>query len=983
MNNDFHNKWSAYLSLQRQLYILPVYFASCSYGWAANTDTIIANGTERILENLTLENGTNGAFIIQAKNSADLTATNVELNSSGSRGGGAWIDNSKFTAQDLQINVSGNLGSGLYLANDSVAKIDSVTIAGQGSALGLVLDGRWSVPNGLATADVIDGSIATESGDAVRVSSGELTLKNVLASTQGNSSYAINANSNAKIAVEGGRYSTQGVYSDAIWVVSSDSSVTVDNATITTQGDRSTAVNAQRGTASITNSTVETQGEGAYGLYTENQIQGDGLIIATSGSSGVGMFTALGGQGVLTNSTVATYGELAPGLLVYPGSKITANNVDITTAGNDSFGLWSRAGALDISNSRISTSAEGASGLFVNGYSSTSSLKNDVSLDNVTLSADKAQAIQVDTTDLSLEVKNSVLTGGNGQLMTVSNFEDTLDPANNLYSNVTFSAVNSMLNGDIFVSDPANAVEVSLASDSVLTGAVTHATFLALDDTSRWNMTNSSIVGELTNNGTITFSDASKFDTLTVTGNYAGDGGLLVMNSVLGDDSSPTNKLIVGGDVLEGTTRVSINNLGGHGAQSIEGIEIVDVRGTSIGSFVKSGRIVAGAYDYDLVRKGENWYLTSQARVTPVDPEPEPNPTPNPNPNPTPEPAPQPDLTPDPAPELKTPDTVRPEGGSYTANLAAGNTLFMMTLHDRLGEPQFSDALQNQSEVTSLWLRQVGGHNVWRDGSGQLKTQSNRYVTQIGGDVARWSRDGADRWHVGFMTGYANSRSTTESRVNGYRSKGSVKGYSVGGYATWYANEESHTGAWLDSWLQYGWFNNEVSGEKLAAETYKSHGFTASLEGGYTWKTGQFWGSHGTLNEWFVQPQAQTVWMGVRADDHQEANGTRVQGEGDGNWMTRLGIKTWINSHHARDNGKQRELQPYIALNWLHNTRNFTTKMDDARVSQNGATNLAEVKVGLEGKINPRMNVWGNVGVQIGDAGYNDTAALVGMKYNF
>ncbi|WP_250650994.1 autotransporter outer membrane beta-barrel domain-containing protein [Pantoea alhagi] len=812
MNKDLHNKRHLYLSLHRQLYILPVYLVSCSYVWAVNTDTIIANGTVRTIENITLGNDTNGTFIIQAKNGADLTATNVELNSSGIYGGGAWIDNSKLTAQGLQMNVIGHRGAGLYLANSSVAAIDNMTINGQGSADGLVLDGSWSGMGSLAKADVTDGTITIDSGQAIRVSAGELTLKNVSASTQGNSSYAVNVNSNAKVVIEGGNYSTQGAFSDAVWVASSDSSVTVGNATITTQGDRSIAVNAQRGRASVTNSTLETQGENAYGLYTESQIQGDGLAVTTSGTGGAGMFTATGGQGRLNNSTIATYGRLAPGLLVYPGSKITANNVEVNTAGSESFGVWSHAGTLNISNSLISTSGYRASGLFVNGYSS--SLKNDVSLDNVTLRADQAQAIQVDTTNLLLEVKHSILTGGDGQLMTVSNYEDALDPANNLYSDVTFNAVNSTLNGDISVSDPGNAVAVSLTSGSVLTGAVTHTTSLVLDDSSRWNMSNSSSVGQLINNGTITFSDANKFDTLTVTGNYAGDGGLLVMNSVLGDDGSPSNKLIVGGDVLQGTTRISINNLGGDGAKTIEGIEIVDVGGTSIGNFVKSGRIVAGAYDYDLVRKGESWYLTSQ--LTPVDPTP--------------------------TPDSEPPAAVRPEGGSYIANLAAGNALFMMTLHDRLGEPQFSDALLSQREVTSMWLRQVGGHNVWRDGSGQLKTQSNRYVAQLGGDVARWSTDGADRGHVGFMTGYANSHSTTDNRVNGYHSKGSVKGYSVGGYATWYANQENHTGAWLDSWLQYSWFNNEVSGEKLAAETYKSHGFTASLEGGYTWKTGQFLG---------------------------------------------------------------------------------------------------------------------------------------------
>ncbi|TBM33301.1 autotransporter outer membrane beta-barrel domain-containing protein, partial [Hafnia paralvei] len=99
----------------------------------------------------------------------------------------------------------------------------------------------------------------------------------------------------------------------------------------------------------------------------------------------------------------------------------------------------------------------------------------------------------------------------------------------------------------------------------------------------------------------------------------------------------------------------------------------------------------------------------------------------------------------------------RPEGGSYIANLAAANTLFNTRLHDRLGETQYIDALTGEKKVTSLWLRQVGGHNNWRDSSGQLKTQSNSYVAQLGGDVAQWSTDGLNRGHLGLMTGYANS----------------------------------------------------------------------------------------------------------------------------------------------------------------------------------------------------------------------------------
>ncbi|WP_115440847.1 autotransporter outer membrane beta-barrel domain-containing protein, partial [Escherichia coli] len=304
-------------------------------------------------------------------------------------------------------------------------------------------------------------------------------------------------------------------------------------------------------------------------------------------------------------------------------------------------------------------------------------------------------------------------------------------------------------------------------------------------------------------------------------------------------------------------------------------------------------------------------------------------------------------------------------------------------LHERLGPMQYTDIMTGETKNTSMWMRHEGGHNRWRDGTGQLKTQGNRYVVQLGGDIAQWGWGETDRWHLGVMAGYGNEHNNTDSVRTGYRSKGSVNGYSTGLYATWFANDETHNGAYLDTWAQYGWFDNHVKGDGLPGESWKSKGLTASLETGYTWKAGEFSGSHGSLNEWYVQPQAQVVWMGVKADERRESNGTRVENTGDGNVRTRLGVKTWIKGHNRMDDGKSREFRPFVEVNWLHNTRDFGTRMNGVTVHQDGARNIGEVKAGVEGQINDRLNLWGNVGVQAGDKGYSDTSAMLGVKYTF
>nr|WP_256463820.1 autotransporter outer membrane beta-barrel domain-containing protein [Yersinia frederiksenii] len=443
--------------------------------------------------------------------------------------------------------------------------------------------------------------------------------------------------------------------------------------------------------------------------------------------------------------------------------------------------------------------------------------------------------------------------------------------------------------------------------------------------------------------------------TLTLTGNYTGDNGLLKMNTELKDDSSVTDKLVIEGDTA-GNTFVQVNNLGGSGAQTLNGIELITVGGMSEGEFTQQERIIAGAYEYYLQRGRDslaaNWYLSNTIDPDPVDPV---DPTPG-----------QP--------------VERPEAAGYSANLAAANNLFVTRLHDRLGETQYIDALTGEQKVTSLWLRNEGGHNRFRDTQGQLRTQSNRYVMQLGGDIAQWSHTGTDRFHLGLMVGYGNSKSKTESRVSGYNARASVDGYSTGVYGTWYANSADKTGLYVDSWAQYSWFNNTVNGQDLASEEYKSKGMTASVESGYTFKVGENAAKNAT---YFIQPKAQVTWMGVKADDHKEANGTRVSGNGQDNIQTRLGVKAFMNGYSAQDKGKDRSFQPFVEANWVHNTQDFGTTMDGMTVKQAGAANIGELKLGVEGQLNKSVNLWGNVGQQVGNQGYSDTAVMLGVKYTF
>ncbi|EEW0471097.1 autotransporter outer membrane beta-barrel domain-containing protein [Escherichia coli] len=297
--------------------------------------------------------------------------------------------------------------------------------------------------------------------------------------------------------------------------------------------------------------------------------------------------------------------------------------------------------------------------------------------------------------------------------------------------------------------------------------------------------------------------------------------------------------------------------------------------------------------------------------------------------------------------------------------------------------------VSNGATLNSTGYGFIGGNasgkgivNISTDSLWNLKTSSTN-AQLLGGDLAQWSSNAQDRWHLGVMAGYANQHSNTQSNRVGYKSDGRISGYSAGLYATWYQNDANKTGAYVDSWALYNWFDNSVSSDNRSADDYDSRGVTASVEGGYTFEAGTFSGSEETLNTWYVQPQAQITWMGVKDSDHTRKDGTRIETEGDGNVQTRLGVKTYLNSHHQRDDGKQREFQPYIEANWINNSKVYAVKMNGQTVGREGARNLGEVRTGVEAKVNNNLSLWGNVGVQLGDKGYSDTQGMLGVKYSW
>ena len=1009
-------------------------------------------------ENVVVLTGGEDGYGTLVEKGGKITIQGGKITTTGMQGMGIALRNpdSEIETQDVSIQTSGLYASGVAVMLGSEAAIRGgtvVTTGVEGHGLGSrdagsllnaqAVDIKTGGENAYGTyalngakAVIEGGNIHTTgqggAGVAVQDTGTDVETSDVNIETSGDFAYGTVALNGSKAAVNGGTIITHGTQSHGAGVGNAGSSAVVKQANIETFGEMARGANVSNAELTMDNSNITTHGESAYGIfvYQGGHATVTNGLVSTSGGRGHGLASANAGSSLTAEGiAVETHNAYAMGVDAASEGTITLTNAKVNTLGEGAYGLTMYdGGTIAITGTEVQTQGMNAHAIQAtrdggNG-SGGSAAVNTVSVANSILKSAQGDTIHGEGTalDVAFDQVQDQHTGS-GLLINALN-----DRSGNR-STVNFSAKDSTLVGDIVAAD-GNSVFATL-DNTTYTGAVKNGTALTLNSGSTWNVTgDSGLTQSLDNAATIAFAApvAGQYKTLT-TQNYTGNGGTIIFNSVLGDDSSQSDRLVILGDSA-GSSNVQVNNLGGKGAQTIEGIELISVGGKSDGIFARSGRIVAGAYDYSLQKRDKNWYLTSAyvEPVKPVDPVDPVTPTDPVKPvdpvTPTDPVKPVDPVTPTdpvkpvdpvtPTDPVKPVDPVtptdsvqpvtpvepggkggaggtsgsakhvyRPETGSYSANLMAANTLFNLTLHDRLGETQYTDVLTGEQKVTSLWMRNEGGHQRSKMAGGQNKTQANRYVVQLGGDLAQWTSDGLDRYHLGVMAGYANQKSHTHSSLTGYHSRGQINGYSTGIYSTWYANEANKSGLYVDSWVQYSWFKNKVSGDGLPTERYKSRGFTASLESGYSFLLGETRTRENMVNSYWIQPQAQAIWMGVKDRKHEEDNGTRVRGKGQNNVQTRLGVKAYLQGHSAMDEGKVRTFQPFIEANWLHNTKKFGVTMDHVTTRMDGTRNIAEVKTGVEGQISQNVNLWGDVAQQLGSEKYSDTQASVGIKYIF
>ncbi|HCK0384657.1 TPA: fibronectin-binding autotransporter adhesin ShdA [Salmonella enterica] len=547
----------------------------------------------------------------------------------------------------------------------------------------------------------------------------------------------------------------------------------------------------------------------------------------------------------------------------------------------------------------------------------------------------------------------------------------TLSGANTYSGDTNVQEGTLWLSGDGTIGEMGSQQAVNVASDATfggsngttVNGKVTNEGTLVFGDSEETGAI-FTLNGDLINMGTMTSGSSSSTpgNTLYVDGNYTGNGGSLYLNTVLGDDDSATDKLVITGDA-SGTTDLYINGIG-NGAQTTNGIEVVDVGGTSTSdAFVLKNEVNASLYTYRLYwnESDNDWYLASKAQsddddsgsdVTPPDDDS--------------------DVTPsddgddggDVAPQY------RADIGAYMGNQWMARNLQMQTLYDREGS-------QYRNADGSVWARFKAGKAESEAVSGNIDMDSNYSQFQLGGDILAWG-NGQQSVTVGVMASYINADtdSTGNRGADGsqFTSSGNVDGYNLGVYATWFADAQTHSGAYVDSWYQYGFYNNSVESGDAGSESYDSTANAVSLETGYRYDIALSNGNTVSLT-----PQAQVVWQNYSADSVKDNYGTRIDGQDGDSWTTRLGLRVDGKLYK----GSRTVIQPFAEANWLHTSDDVSVSFDDATVKQDLPANRAELKVGLQADIDKQWSVRAQVAGQTGSNDFGDLNGSLNLRYNW
>lgn len=464
-------------------------------------------------------------------------------------------------------------------------------------------------------------------------------------------------------------------------------------------------------------------------------------------------------------------------------------------------------------------------------------------------------------------------------------------------------------------------------------------------------------VTTLTNSGVVNMG-IRPATVLTTTGDYIGGSGIIQMNTVLADSSSATDLMHVMGNT-SGSTTLLIANAGGEGAMTTgNGIKVVQVDGTSRGSFATARRIEAGAYEYFLYKGGlngdtsdGNWYLRNHFEDPTVDPV---------------------------LPQPQGPVAYRPGIPGYlimpTLNLELGFSM-LGSLHQRVGDVPGA-VLPDSSSRDGVWGR-IGGGNLNANVLGRFSTESRTFLAQFGKNwtldqpASGGSTQAGMTFTVGTLSADFEDADRAVSRLAVKTGNADSTAVSLGGYWTRYLAD----GTYFDSVGQITHYRNRYKDLDGYQPTQNGASVALSQEIGRPFQI-----ANGPIA---IEPQAQLMYqylsLGGFHDDVSSISGT------DTNALRgRVGVRIFYKDQQAV--GHKNTAIPWIRANLIHDFLPVqAVKVESTTLRPDPARTWYEVEVGITATIGERGSLYSNVGYAhgIGGEARRSVQGQVGYRYRW
>jgi len=855
----------------------------------------------------------------------DMRSGSISLSTTGAAAAALWTQNtgvSAVSAGGLNIHTTGGYGNvnGLPVGSYGVAASHNSSISltnasilteGPGAAGAYTFGSRMTLngvdieTRGAAYADGTGtygayGAIANTL-NSVR---GVLSLTGGSLRTAGNTAYGLFSLA-SDVTTNGTAITTSGTSGYGVFARLA-SSIVGTGLTVTTSGTTGYGLYAVEGsTISLQDSRVTTTGPTGYGVLSygpNSRINLTNVDVSTASGPAVtawGTVPADNVQANLTAGTVTTQGDNVPGLYVRGAlASISADRTQVITAGQGSAAVRVIDGTLTTNGATLQTNGNDAVSL---AMSANSGQVARATLNGGVLQSAKSNAIAVSSGVAQVSLTGTTVTGATNWLHVVGSPTVVADTFAEPEVTSVVTTQSSGLSGVgitlipslISVAVGAPVVTTVTASGATLNGAALTepgaSSSVSLTNGTLWNLTGNSNVTSLDNASSLiqfTSPVGSAYKTLTVT-NYAGQGGTIGLNTFLGGDGSPSDKLVVEGGNASGNSLLSIRNTLGQGAiTTSNGILVVDaVNGgtTAAGSFALASAVYAGPYEYTLHRSSTDggndqaWYLRST--IDPVPPAP-----------PGPDPEPPVPVPPAPVPPAPVPN-YRPQVSLYSAvpALALVYTRTLVdTLHERVGEERLNDAEARPANDEETVGPSLGwGRLIYRSGEqdgarqGILgNTPEYNYdlsAFQVGVDLYRNIKSDGSHDQAGVSLAVGSIDAGVSHYTGNNSGEDTLRAYSLGGYWTHFGQ----SGWYLDGVLQLHRFDIEAKPTDLNKLKTDGWGYTASLETGYPFEV---------KKDLYIEPQAQIIFSSIGLDDSDDL-AADVRFEDVDSLIGRLGVR--------------------------------------------------------------------------------------------